>query len=79
MVLLAIVFTGGYFAYTKIIIPDKRVVVDMDEEYKEYIQIMYSKEKNESFSDKISEYVEIDFPFIMTRFSDELKCKSYTS
>lgn len=75
LIVFAITCIGGYFAYTKIIISDKKVVVDMDEEYKEYLQIMYAKEKKESFSDKISEYVEIDFPFIMTRFSKELKCK----
>lgn len=75
IVIFVILIGGGYFAYTKIIVPEEKIVVDMDKEYREYMQLVYGEEYEMTFADQIKAYVIINYPFLMTRFSDELECE----
>lgn len=73
--LLVIAIGGIYFAYNKIKISDEKIVVNLDKEYQEYIQLVYDEQPEETLIDQIGAYVTVDFPFFVTRFNDELKCK----
>lgn len=70
-----IVIGGGYFAYNEILVSDEKIVVNIDKEYEEYMILIYDEQPEETLVDQIGEYATIDFPFFVTRFSDELKCE----
>lgn len=73
--LLAVIGCMLCLAYNMIMISDKKIVVDINKEYEEYMILIYDEQPEETLVDQIGEYVTVDFPFFVTRFSDELKCK----
>lgn len=75
ILIFVILFGGLYFSYTKIIIPKDRIVVDINKEYEEYIELINGEQAEQTITDHISSYVTIDFPFLVTRYNDQLKCK----
>lgn len=75
LLMLAIVIGTFCFAYGKIFVSEKRIVINLDKEYEEYIELIYDEQPEETLVDKIEAYVTVDYPFFVTRFSDELKCE----
>lgn len=77
IILLVTAMVSGFLfgAYKLYIIPEEKIVIDIDKEYEEYLAIINGEQIEESFSDRMEEYVTIEYPFFSTRFSDELECE----
>ena len=59
--------------YKFVYVPKEKIVIDLNKEYNEYLSLVYSEEVENTFEDKLKDYIEIKYPLINTRFNKTIK------